>query len=132
MAINSVQHRYLCNNAHCLFSSSNSASSSSHQYGTTYGELELFLCGLDLSHLVPLFQSQHVEFKTFLRLTEEDLIKVVWRYTIKFLNFRTPENFAVIYLKFKQRQNLLIFRLIDANGIANSEDPDQTAPLGAV
>ena len=33
--------------------------------------------------------------------------------TIKFLNFRTPENFAVIYLKLKQR-------------VANSEDPDQT------
>ena len=31
-----------------------------------------------------------------------------------------------------KRQNLLIFRLKDANGIANSEDPDQTAPLGAV
>ena len=28
------------------------------------------------------------------------------------------------------RQNLLIFRLKDANGIANSEEPDQTAPLG--
>ena len=32
----------------------------------------------------------------------------------------------------KKRQNLLIFRLKDANGIPNSEDPDQTAPLGAV
>ena len=31
-----------------------------------------------------------------------------------------------------KRQNLLILRLKDANGIANSEDPDQTAPLGAV
>ena len=31
-----------------------------------------------------------------------------------------------------KRQNLLIFRLKDANGIANNEDPDQTAPLGAV
>ena len=31
-----------------------------------------------------------------------------------------------------KRQNLLIFRPKDANGIANSEDPDQTAPLGAV
>ena len=29
-------------------------------------------------------------------------------------------------------QNLFIFRLKDANGIANSEDPEQTAPLGAV
>ena len=31
-----------------------------------------------------------------------------------------------------KRQNLLIFWLKDANGIANSEDPDQTAPLAAV
>ena len=31
-----------------------------------------------------------------------------------------------------KRQNLLIFWLKDANGIANSEDPHQTAPRGAV
>ena len=31
-----------------------------------------------------------------------------------------------------KRQNLLIFRLKDAKRIANSEDPDQTALLGAV
>ena len=31
-----------------------------------------------------------------------------------------------------KRQKLLIFWLKDANGIANSEGPDQTAPLGAV
>ena len=60
------------------------------------------------------------------------MIRCVFDDSVKFLNFRTPENFAVIYLKFKQRQNLLIFRLKDANGIANSEDPDQTAPLGTV
>ena len=53
--------------------------------------------------------------------------------TVKFLNFWTPENFAVIYLKFKKkRPNLRVFHQIDVNGIANSEDPDQTAPLGAV
>ena len=28
--------------------------------------------------------------------------------------------------------NLRVFRKKDANGIANSEDPDQTAPRGAV
>ena len=28
--------------------------------------------------------------------------------------------------------NLWVFRQKDANGMANSEDPDQTAPLGAV
>ena len=31
-----------------------------------------------------------------------------------------------------KRQNLRVFRQEVANGIANSEDPDQTAPLGAV
>ena len=42
-------------------------------------------------------------------------------------------NFAVIYLKFKQRgQTLMVFCQKDANGQANCEDPDQTAPLGAV
>ena len=29
-------------------------------------------------------------------------------------------------------QNLTVLSQEDANGIANSEDPDQTAPLGAV
>ena len=48
--------------------------------------------------------------------------------TVKFLNFWTPDNYAVIYLKFKQRGKTLG----DANGIADSEDSDQTAPLGAV
>ena len=46
--------------------------------------------------------------------------------TVKFLNFRKPENFAVIYLKFKQRPNLMVFCQKEANGIANIEDPDQT------
>ena len=46
--------------------------------------------------------------------------------TVKFLNFRTPENFAVIYLKFKQMPKLRVFYQNDANGKANSEDPDQT------
>ena len=31
-----------------------------------------------------------------------------------------------------KRQNLRVFHQKDANGTANSEDPDQTAPLGAV
>ena len=42
-----------------------------------------------------------------------------------------PENFAVIFLKFKRR-GLRVFHQKDANGKANIEDPDQTAPLGAV
>ena len=39
--------------------------------------------------------------------------------------------FAVSYLKFIQRGQRL-FCQNGAKGIANSEDPDQTAPLGAV
>ena len=31
-----------------------------------------------------------------------------------------------------KRQNLRVFRPRDGNGISNSEDPDQTAPLRAV
>ena len=42
--------------------------------------------------------------------------------------FSDTRNFAVIHLKFK----LKVFCQKHANGIANSEDPDQTAPLGAV
>ena len=53
--------------------------------------------------------------------------------TLKFLNFWTPEIFAVNYIKFEQKgQNLRVFCQNVAKGIANSEDPDQTAPLGAV
>ena len=53
--------------------------------------------------------------------------------TVKFLNFGRPEIFALIYIKFEQRgQTLRVFCQNGANGIANSENPDQTAPLGAV
>ena len=53
--------------------------------------------------------------------------------TVKFLNFGLPEIFAVIYRKLKHRgKTLRVFCQKHANGIANSEDPDQTAPLGAV
>ena len=39
-----------------------------------------------------------------------------------------PEILAVIYLKFKQRDQTLRYSVKnDANAIANSEDPDQTA-----
>ena len=32
----------------------------------------------------------------------------------------------------QKRPNFCVFRQKDANGIANSEDPYQTAPLGAI
>lgn len=41
-----------------------------------YGEVELFLSGLDLNRYVSLFQKQHVEFSTLIRMTDEDLIKM--------------------------------------------------------
>ena len=48
-------------------------------------------------------------------------------YTVRCLNFRRPNKFAVICLKNQpKRPNLRIFRHKDANGIANSEDLDQT------
>ena len=51
----------------------------------------------------------------------------------KVSKFSDARNFVVIYLKFKQKgKTLKVFHQKDANGIANSEDPDQTAPLGAV
>ena len=58
----------------------------------------------------------------------------MWRlHTIKFLNFRTPEKLCCNLPKIKQKSpNLRLFRQKDAIRIANSEDPDQTAPLGAV
>ena len=53
--------------------------------------------------------------------------------TVKFLNFRTPTNFTVNTLTFKLRGSVMVRYLKeDANRIAHSEDPDQTAPLGAV
>ena len=43
-----------------------------------------------------------------------------------------PENFAVNYLRFKQRgQNDRMFCPKCSNGMAKSEDTDQTAPLGS-
>ena len=43
--------------------------------------------------------------------------------------FSDTQNIAVITLKFKQSREM---PRKDADRIANSEDPDQTAPLGAV
>ena len=54
--------------------------------------------------------------------------------TIKILKFQTPEKFAAITLNFEQC-GFITYRVMhpkDADGIANSVDPDQTAPLGAV
>ena len=57
--------------------------------------------------------------------------KVV-RSTVKTVNIRTPQKFAIIILKFEQDGFYQrVMHPKDATGIANSVDPDQTA-LGAV
>ena len=52
--------------------------------------------------------------------------------TVKVQNFRMPENCRNLPKNQTKRPTLKVFHLKDANGIANSEDHDQTAPLGAV
>ena len=52
--------------------------------------------------------------------------------TAKFQNFQTPKQLCCNLPKIQtKRPNLRVFCQNDANGIANSEDPDQTAPPGA-
>ena len=58
------------------------------------------------------------------------LLLVIYRKVPKFLDARKLScNLPKIQTK---RPNLKVFCQINANGIANSEDPDQTAPGGAV
>ena len=46
--------------------------------------------------------------------------------------FSDARNFCCNLTKIQtKRQNLMVLHQKDANGIANSGDPDQTAPLGA-
>ena len=53
--------------------------------------------------------------------------------TVKFQNFQRQKTLLNLPKIQEKRPNLRVFRQKDANGIANSEDPDQTAPLvGAV
>ena len=64
------------------------------------------------------------------QLLEEELASFEYRKVPKFSDTR---KLCCSLPKIQtKRQNLLIFRLKDVNGKANSEDPDQTAPLGAV
>ena len=52
--------------------------------------------------------------------------------TVNFLNIQTPKKFVVITLKFEMWLYHRVMCPNDADRIANSVDPDQTAPLGAV
>ena len=49
------------------------------------------------------------------------------------LSFRTPKTFVVITLKFELCGFIIrVMSPNDPDGMANSVDPDQAAPLGAV
>ena len=50
--------------------------------------------------------------------------------TVNFLNIRTPKQLVVITLKFELcGSTIRVMSPNDAAGMANSVDPDQTAPL---
>ena len=97
----------------------------------------------DMQHLRNSLREKHVRIGT---LAQNEVVlpwlssKQSMESTAKFLNFWTPEIFAAIYKGTSlhvpkiqtKRQNLKVFSQKDANQIPNSEDPDQTAPLGAV
>ena len=52
-------------------------------------------------------------------------------HTVNFLNIRTPKKFVVVTLKFELCGSYHRgMHPNDADGMANSVDPDQTAPLG--
>ena len=52
--------------------------------------------------------------------------------TVNFLNIRTPKKIVLITLKFELWLYHRVMSPNDADRMANSVDPDQTAPLGAV
>ena len=51
-------------------------------------------------------------------------------------SLKTPTNFSINYCKYSKIQTKRFYYCMempnDVNGIANSEDPDQPVPLGAV
>ena len=53
------------------------------------------------------------------------------KHTVNFLNIRTPKKFVVLTLNFELCDSTIEMSPNDADGMANSVDPDQTAPLGA-
>ena len=59
-------------------------------------------------------------FSVMLKIEEQ------MNFTVRFLNFRTPENCCNLPKIQRKMANLRVFHQKDANGIANSEDSDQT------
>lgn len=74
-----------------------------------YGELELFLTGLGLNHLVQLFQEQQVDFDMFLRMTDEDFIKVNLHYISSMTKKNSYESLmytVIILMIFSKKKKL--------------------------
>ena len=69
---------------------------------------------------------------TDITASKNDMLVTNDRHTVKFINFLDAKQLCCNLPKIQtKRPNLWVFRQKYANGIANSEDPDQTAPLGA-
>ena len=76
---------------------------------------------------LPLLCSNYIGVKEILSYLRER--EMMYRKVPKFWEFRNLCSIPKIQTK---RPNLGVFCQNDENGIANSEDPDQTAPPGAV
>ena len=57
---------------------------------------------------------------------------LLWDAAVKLLKFWTPEKLTVIILKFDSHEFTERIHPNNADGMINSVDPDQNAPLGAV
>ena len=58
--------------------------------------------------------------------------QIHWQAYHKFPPYQDIQKIAVIILKLKQCDYHIVMSPIDADGMANCVDPDQTAPLGTV
>ena len=72
--------------------------------------------------------------KTFFRSKVTNVCKTRSRVTVKILKFGTPQTLAIIVLKIEKFdvRYIALMHLKDADGMANSVDPDQTASSEAV
>ena len=89
-------------------------------------------------HLILDVTAEILKFKTvaleILSSTQQKFQSVTWHlvssvFTVNFLNIRTPKTFVVITLKFELCGSIRVVSPNDADGMTNSVDPDQTAPL---
>lgn len=97
-----------------------------------YGELELFLTGLGLNHLVQLFQEQQVDFDMFLRMTDEDFIKVNLHYISSMTKKNTYESLmyeltkslytVIILMIFSKKKNYRTLKKMKKNHLGKTSN----------